>query len=192
MLDGASLLTAMFWGMRAAQTWTDVRGGNILDSGAPWYDCYETADGEFVAIGAIEPKFYRQLLERMGLEAESLPAQHDRTGWPRLRERFGQVFRSRTREEWCRVFEGSDACFAPVLTFDEAAAHPHAVARGAHQQVDDVMQPAPAPRFSRTAAAITRAPPQRGHGGREALADWGFSAAETDALEALGAGFASR
>src|SRR5881394_1507565 len=131
MIDGASLLTTMFWGMQAAAQWSDSRGANFLDSGAPWYDTYETKDAKFVAIGAIEPKFYAELLERLGLGNEALPDQNDRAQWPLLRERFADVFRSRTRDEWCRAFDGSDACFAPVLTFREAAVHPHAVARGA-------------------------------------------------------------
>jgi alpha-methylacyl-CoA racemase len=189
MLEGASLLTTMFWGMQAARHWSDARGENVLDSGAPWYDTYETSDGKFVAIGAIETKFYGELLERLGLAGEALPPQHDRAGWPALRRRFTEAFRTKTRDAWCRVFEGSDACFAPVLTFAEAARHPHALARDAHVEVGGVTQPAPAPRFSRTPGAVRGAPPERGAGGRDALADWGFSAAEMDVLAAQGLGF---
>jgi alpha-methylacyl-CoA racemase len=189
MVEGASLLTTMFWGMQAARHWSDARGENILDSGAPWYDTYATSDGRHVAIGSIEPKFYAELLVRLGLAGEALPAQHDRAGWPRLRERFAAVFRTRTRDEWCRAFEGSDACFAPVLTFAEAARHPHAVARNAHVTVGNVMQPAPAPRFSRTPGAVRGAPPERGACGRDALVDWGYSGGEIDELAALGLGF---
>ena len=189
MVEGASLLTTMFWGMQAARRWTDVRGENILDSGAPWYDAYETRDGRHVAIGAIEPKFYAELLARLGLAGEALPAQHDRAGWPRLRERFAAVFRTRTRDQWCQAFAGSDACFAPVLTFAEATQHPHAVARSAHVTVGNVTQPAPAPRFSRTPGAVRGAPPERGACGRDALVDWGFTGAEIDDLAALGLGF---
>lgn len=191
MLEGASLLTTMFWGMQAARQWSDARGENVLDSGAPWYDSYETSDGRFVAIGAIETKFYAELLERLGLAGEALPAQHDRAGWPALRRHFAQAFLAKTRDEWCRVFEGSDACFAPVLTFAEAARHPHALARNAHVEVGGVRQPAPAPRFSRTPGAVRGAPPERGAGGRDALADWGFRAEEIDALAAQGLGFVS-
>ena len=190
MVDGASLLATMFAGMIAARQWGDVRGENVLDSGAPWYDAYETKDHRWVAIGSIEPKFYAELLDRLGLAGESLPKQHDRTGWPVLRERFAQAFRSRTRDEWCRVFEGSDACFAPVLTFTEARGHAHVAARGGYVEVGGVPQPAPAPRFGRTPGEVRRAPPERGALGREALADWGFSAKEVERLASLGLGFA--
>ncbi|HSS70091.1 MAG TPA: CaiB/BaiF CoA-transferase family protein [Casimicrobiaceae bacterium] len=191
MIDGASLLTTMFWGMQAAGQWSDERGANVLDSGAPWYDSYETKDGEFVAIGAIEPKFYAQLIERLGLANEALPEQDDRAGWPALRKRFAAAFRARTRDEWCRIFEGSDACLAPVLTFREAAEHPHAVVRDAYLTIGNVTQPAPAPRFSRTPGEVKRAPPERGAGGRQALGDWGFSPKEVERLVSLGLGFTS-
>jgi alpha-methylacyl-CoA racemase len=190
MIDGASLLTTMMWGMQAAGHWSDERGSNVLDSGAPWYDTYETQDGKFVAIGAIEPKFYAELLERLGIADEALPDQQDRAGWSALRKRFAAAFLTRTRDEWCRIFDDSDACFAPVLTFREAAAHPHAIARNAHVAIGSVTQPAPAPRFSRTPGAVRNAPPERGAGGREALRDWGFSAEEVERLSLLGIGFA--
>ncbi len=189
MVEGASLLTTMFWGMQAAGRWSDVRGDNVLDSGAPWYDTYITSDGRYVAVGAIEPKFYAELLRHLGLAGESLPAQHDRAGWPTLRARFAAVLATKTRDEWCRVFEGTDACVSPVLTFSEAALDPHAVARHAHVDVGTVAQPAPAPRFSRTPGAVRGAPPARGEGGRQALADWGFSGSEIDHLSGLGLGF---
>jgi alpha-methylacyl-CoA racemase len=191
MVDGASLLAAMFAGLLAAKSWSEARGENVLDSGAPWYDAYETKDGRYVAIGAIEPKFYAELIERLGLAGEALPAQHDRAGWPELRARFAQAFRSRTRDEWCRVFDGSDACFAPVLAFSEARQHPHAAARGGYVEVGGVEQPAPAPRFGRTPGAVRRPPPERGALGGEALADWGFSAKEVERLASLGVGFLS-
>ena len=162
MVEGASLLTTMFWGLQAAQQWSDARGENMLDSGAPWYDTYETSDRQHVAIGAIEPKFYAELLDRLGLSHEELPEQRDRARWPALRARFAAAFTTKTRDEWCNVFDGSDACFAPVLTFTEAARHPHSVARHGHVAVGNVMQPAPAPRFSRTPAQVPRAPPERG------------------------------
>jgi alpha-methylacyl-CoA racemase len=191
MVEGASVLAAMFAGMLHEGNWRETRGDNALDSGAPWYDTYETSDGKFVAIGAIEAKFYAELVERLGLAGEQLPAQHDRAGWPGLRRRFAAAFRSRTRDEWTRVFEGSDACFAPVLSFAEARAHPHNVARGSHVAVGGVAQPAPAPRFSATPGAVRRPPPERGALGREALADWGFNRAEIDRLASLGLGFAT-
>ena len=190
MVDGASLLATMFSGMLASGQWSEERGANMLDSGAPWYDSYRTKDGRYVAIGAIEPKFYRELLERLGLDAAALPAQHDRAGWPRLREQFSARFGARTRDEWCAVFDGSDACFAPVLTFSEAREHPHARARDAFARVGSIDQPAPAPRFSRTPGSTRRPPPERGALGREALADWGFDAAAVEALVALGVGLA--
>jgi alpha-methylacyl-CoA racemase len=189
MVEGSSLLAAMYAGMLHEGTWTEQRGANALDSGAPWYDVYETADGRLVAIGAIEAKFYAALLERLGLADEQLAAQHDRNGWPALRRRFAEVFRSRTRDEWARVFEGSDACFAPVLTFAEARSHAHTLARAGYVEVGGVAQPAPAPRFSRTASAVPSPPPERGALGRQALADWGFADAEIDRLAALGVGF---
>ena len=189
MVDGASLLTAMFWGMRRAGQWDDARGTNILDSGAPWYDVYETRDGKFVAVGAIEPKFYAELLQRLGLAAEALPGQYDRARWPILRERFAAVFGTRSRDAWCEIFDGSDACFAPVLDFAESAAHPHATSRDAHVTIGDVVQPAPAPRFSRTRGGIRGVPPERGAQGRSALRDWGFTLEEIERLASLGVGF---
>jgi alpha-methylacyl-CoA racemase len=189
MVDGASLLTTMFAGLRAAGQWHDERGVNLLDSGAPWYDSYATRDGQHVAIGAIEARFYATLIERLGLAAEDLPAQHDRARWPELRERFAAVFRGKTRAEWCAVFDGADACFAPVLSFAEAGVHPHNVARGRSVRVDGIDQPAPAPLFARTPAAVRHGPPERGAMGGDALRDWGFSAPEIEQLAALGLGF---
>ena len=184
MVDGAALLAAMFHGFLKADRWSEERGVNILDTGAPWYDVYETKDGEYVAIGAIEPKFFSELTSRLGLG--ELPAQNDRSRWPEMRRRFAEAFRARTREEWCRLFEGSDACFAPVLSWTEARGHPHNAFRKTFMQVGGVEQPAPAPRFARTPGAVRRPPPERGAGGDGALADWGFDAAEADQLESLG------
>ncbi|MGA0795266.1 MAG: CaiB/BaiF CoA transferase family protein [Quisquiliibacterium sp.] len=189
MVDGASTLAAMFFGMMAANRWSETRGDNVLDTGAPWYDTYETRDGKYVAIGSIEAKFYAELLERLGLAGEPLPAQHDRAGWPVLRARFAEVFKSRTRDEWVQVFDGSDACFAPVLTFSEARTDAHNVARGTHVQVGKIQQPGPAPRFSRTPGQIQGEPPERGQFGREALSDWGFSPAQIENLAKRGLGF---
>jgi alpha-methylacyl-CoA racemase len=190
MFEGASLLSTMFHGMAAAGRWEDTRGVNMLDSGAPWYDTYETSDGQFIAIGAIEPKFYQELLERLGLASAQLPAQNDRAGWPALRKRFAEIFRTRTRDEWVRVFADSDACFAPVLTFTEAQSHPHQVARCSHVEVGGIEQPAPAPRFSRTPGRVRHPAPERGVLGGEALSDWGFAPAEIEHLRTLGLGFA--
>jgi alpha-methylacyl-CoA racemase len=187
MVDGAALLAAMFSGFLAAGSWTEERGANILDSGAPWYEVYETADHKYVAIGAIEEKFFAELCERLKLR--DLPPQHDRARWPEMRQRFAETFRARTREEWCRLFEGSDACFAPVLSWSEARTHPHSAARAAYAELGNVPQPAPAPRFSRTRPELGRTPPGRGEGGRQALGEWGFSTDEIGALRALGLGF---
>jgi alpha-methylacyl-CoA racemase len=188
MVEGASLLAAMFSGFLAAQSWSEERGVNILDTGAPWYDVYETKDGKYVSIGAIEAKFYEDLLSRLGLARADLPGQHERARWPELREIFRNAFKSKTREDWNRVFDGSDACFAPVLTFSESRAHPHNRARKAFVEAGRVQQPAPAPRFSRTPGAVRRAPPERGEGGLAALADWGFSTSEVERLRSRGLG----
>ena len=188
MLDSANLMTSMFAGLQANGQWKGERGANLLDGGAPWYDSYATADGQYVAIGAIESKFYAVLLERLGLDAATLPAQHDRARWPELRERLAQAFRSRTRDDWCHAFDGADACFAPVLSFAESRVHAHNLARGRTLTIDGVEQPAPAPLFERTPGAVRHSPPARGAMGLAALTDWGFGQSEIDALVALGLG----
>jgi alpha-methylacyl-CoA racemase len=190
MVDGASLLAAMFSGFLAAKNWSEERGVNVLDTGAPWYDVYETRDGKYVSIGAIEAKFYADLLQRLGLK--DLPAQHDRQRWPELRAAFRHVFKQKTREEWCAVFEGSDACFAPVLSFSEARRHPHALARNAFIDAQGIQQPAPAPRLSRTPGGTHRPPPERGAGGGAALSDWGFDKDAQDRLRSLGLGYGEK
>src|SRR5215813_3590238 len=146
MVDGSALLTSFLYGMRAAGGWQDQRGSNLLDGGAPFYDTYATADGSYVAVGALEPQFYAALLQGLGLTEAGLPDQHDRTGWPLLRKRFADVFASRTRADWEQVFAGTDACVSPVLNLAEAPAHPHALARNAFVAVGGLTQPAPAPR----------------------------------------------
>ena len=190
MCEGASLLSTMFHGMLASKRWTEERGANFLDSGAPWYGAYETKDGKHVSIGSIEGRFYADLLERLGMAGEDLPKQHDRAGWPKLRARYAAAFLSKTRDEWCAAFEGSDACFAPVLNWSEAYLHPHNVARKSFVEVGGVKQPAPAPRFSRTPGGIRRKPPERGEGGAAALAEWGFDAAAIARMKKLGLGWA--
>jgi alpha-methylacyl-CoA racemase len=189
MVEGASLLAAMFAGLLATRQWKEERGANILDSGSPWYDVYETKDGKYVSIGSIEPKFYADLLKRLGLATESLPKQNDVARWPELRTRFTAVFKTKTRDEWCTAFEGSDACFAPVLTMTEAKRHPHNVARESFVTVAGIEQAAPAPRFSRTPAEVRGAPPERGEGGKGALSEWGFAASDIERLRSLGLGF---
>jgi alpha-methylacyl-CoA racemase len=187
MIDGAALLASMFSGFLASGNWSEERGENTLDSGAPWYDVYGTKDGKYVAIGAIEARFFEELVDR--LQLESPPGQYDRARWPEMRALFANTFRQKTREEWCQVFEGSDACFAPVLSWSEARSHSHAVSRKSYVEVKGVPQPAPAPRFARTPGAVRRAPPERGAGGREALADWGFDAAGIEGLRGQGLGW---
>lgn len=187
MVDcAASLMTSVF-SQLAADTWIDARGSNALDGGAPWYSAYEAADGGYVSIGAIEPKFYGELLRLLGLKDEPLPSQHDRAGWPRLRERFARVFKTKTRAEWCNILEGSDACFAPILSLHEAVRHPHNRARETFVEVDGVTQPGPAPRFSRTKPSIRSGPALRGEHTDQVLMAWGFSRDELDLLRAVDA-----
>jgi alpha-methylacyl-CoA racemase len=178
MVDGAATLMTVFHAAQQSGWWSEERGTNMLDSGAHFYDVYETADGKFVSIGSIEPQFYAQLLERTGLDAAGLPPQLDRSRWPELKERMRAVFKTRTRAEWCERMEGSDVCFAPVLSISEARRHPHNVARGSFVSVGGFEQPRPSPRFSRTDSAIQRGPARVGEHTDEALADWGFSASE--------------
>jgi alpha-methylacyl-CoA racemase len=187
MTDGAASLMTMFYGMKAAGLWQDRRGGNLLDGAAPFYDVYETADGRHVAIGSIEPKFYAELLERSGLADAELPHQMDFSRWPETKQRIADAIKTRTRDDWCAEMEGSDVCFAPVLSLDEAPAHPHNAARQTFVAVDGVVQPAPAPRFSRTETAIQAPPAAPGQNTDEALSDWGFSAADIAALKDTGA-----
>jgi len=174
-------------GLARADEWSDARGANMLDSGAHFYETYECSDGEFVAVGAIEPQFYAELMKLVGLEGEALPAQMAREHWPAMRERLAAIFRTKTRSEWCEIMEGGDACFAPVLRMDEARAHPHNLARETFVEVAGVSQPAPAPRFSDTPGQIRRPPPHPGQHTDEALADWGLAAADIAALRQAGA-----
>lgn len=153
MTDGAALLSSLFYGLKGAGNWSSHRGDNLLDGAAHFYDTYACADGRFISVGALEPKFFAQLCELCGLEREFAAGQMDRSRWPLMKLRLADVFRTRTRDEWCAVLEGTDACFAPVLDFDEAPYHPHNQARGTFVSVQGVLQPAPAPRFSRTPAA---------------------------------------
>lgn len=156
MVDGSALLTSMVHEDRSHGSWSDERGTNYLDTGAPWYDVYECSDGRYVAVGCIEPRFYAAFLEGTGLDGEELPDQWDRSGWPRLRERFRAVLRTRTRDEWGEVFDGVDACVTPVLSLEEAPEHPHVRARGSLVREGDRVVPGPAPRFDRTPGGVTR------------------------------------
>ena len=168
---------------RAMGAWGE-RGTNLLDTGTWFYDAYECADGEYVSIGSLEPQFFAELVERLDLGDID---QNDRSRWPELRDRVAEVFRSRTRAQWCELLEDTDVCFAPVLSLEEASSHPHNVARGTFVEVDGIVQPAPAPRFSRTPGAIQRPPAATGQHTTEVLADWGLSAERIAALEEAGA-----
>jgi len=187
MVDGSAALMAMAWGLRAMGVFDEKLGENVLDTGAPFYDTYETSDGKFVSVGALEPQFYAELVEKLGLSDEDLPAQMDRSGWPKLRDRLTEVFKSKTRDEWREILEHTDACFAPVLTMSEATEHPHIRARGTVVELEGVQQPAPAPRFSRTSGSISRRAAQPGQHTDEALADWGFGTDELAKLRDAGA-----
>jgi alpha-methylacyl-CoA racemase len=186
MVDGSATLMALMFGMYAQGAWKDERGVNVLDTGAPWYDTYATRDGKWLAVGAIETRFYEAFIERLGLSLGDLPKQHDRTGWPELRRRFGETIAGKTRDEWVAIFSGSDACVAPVLTLGEVASHPHNAARGTFVTRDGVLQPAPAPRFSRTVPEMGASPRPAGADTDAVLADVGFSEAEAAALKGAG------
>jgi alpha-methylacyl-CoA racemase len=187
MVEGSAYLLTPIFGMYAAGNWTDTRGENILDTGAHFYGVYETKDGKHVSIGSIEAKFYAELLQKTGLEGEDLPAQFDKANWPAMNERLAAVFKQRTQAEWCDVMEGSDVCFAPVLSMGEAPGHPQNVARESFVDVAGVVQPAPAPKFSRTRPQVKGAPPSLGEHTVSGLADWGFSEAEISSLQEEGA-----
>jgi alpha-methylacyl-CoA racemase len=175
MVDGSALLTAIFHGLRASGTWQDERGTNLIDGGAPFYDTYQTADGGYLAVGALEPAFYRELVAGLAI-GDDLPDRNDRANWPALRERLTAVIAQRTTAEWTSVFEGTDACVAPVLSLGEAADHPHNKARGTFTEVAGLIQPAPAPRFSRTPADPPQPPPAAGADADEVLASLGYDA----------------
>ncbi|WP_033288541.1 CaiB/BaiF CoA transferase family protein [Amycolatopsis jejuensis] len=171
MIDGSALLMQSIWAWRGIGYWSDTRGANLLDGAAPFYRCYPCADGRYVAVGAIEPQFYANLLKGLGLFGEDLPDQHDRTFWPVLTARFAGIFATRARDDWARVFENLDACVTPVLSFEEAAVHPHARDRASFVELDGVVQPAPAPRFSRSGTEKPR-PPRAPVPIAETLARW--------------------
>ena len=187
MSEGAASLMSIFYGRIAAGLWHDKRGVNILDGGAPWYNVYETADGKYVAIGAIEGRFYANLMAQLGLDRPSLPDQYDRTRWEELRASLVRVLKQKTRDEWCEALAGHDVCIAPILSMAEAPSHPHNRARGAFFESHGVVQPGPAPRFSRTPGEVERGAPRRGEGGAAALADWGFDAEQIAQFRASGA-----
>ena len=182
MTDGTASLMSLFYGLKAMGLWHGGRGENLLDGGAHFYGTYETADGKWIALGPIEPQFYKELLEKTGIADPAFGAQMDRSAWPALKEKLAAVIKAKTRDEWDAVFAGSDACYAPVLSMEEAPKHPHNVARGTFVEIDGVMQPAPAPRFSRTPAEV-QCPPAAADN-IAALTAWGFSEGEVAALKA--------
>jgi alpha-methylacyl-CoA racemase len=186
MVDGSAGLMAMFYGFLAGGRWVDERGVNALDGGAHYYNTYETADGKWISVGSIEPKFYALLLEHTGIDDPEFQEQMNHEKWPEFKERIAAVFKTKTRDEWCAIMEGTDVCFAPVLSLDEVTNHPHNVAREAFVEVEGVPQPAPAPRFSRTRSEVQSPPPGPGEHTESALLDWGFSREEIESLETAG------
>ncbi len=186
MVDGAASLMTPIFGLKAAGRWADKRGVNILDGGAPWYDTYETSDGKFISIGSIEKKFYAELIDKLGLGQANLPAQFDMARWPELQGHFAAAFKGKTRDEWCAIMEGSDICFAPVLSMEEAPGHAHMKARGTFVEIEGITQPGPAPRFSRTPGGIRNRAPKRGENSDSALKDWGFGEEQVATLRDAG------
>ena len=186
MIDGAASLMTAAYALRSAGVFNAIRGDNLLDSGAHFYDVYETSDHHHIALAPIEPKFYAELLRRLEIDPDSLPHSHARQDWPALKKQLAALIKTRTREAWSALLEGSDACFAPVLSVEEAPHHPHNQARHTFVQRDGHWQPNAAPRFSRTPSAVRSAPAAAGAHTREALADWGCGADEIDALTVSG------
>ena len=185
MTDGAASLMTMFYGMAASGLWQDKRASNLLDGGAHFYDTYETKDGKYVALGSIEPQFYNELMEKTGIADPAFAAQMDRGAWPVLKDKLAAVIKTKTRDEWDAIMLGSDVCYAPVLSLAEAPRHPHNAARGTFVEIDGVVQPAPAPRFSRTEPQV-QGPPQPADSAA-ALQAWGLSGDDVARLSAAGA-----
>ncbi|WP_454624680.1 CaiB/BaiF CoA transferase family protein [Bradyrhizobium cenepequi] len=191
MIDGATSLMTLFYGRYAAGLWKSGRASNELDGGAPWYDTYRTKDKRYVAIGAIEPKFFQELLARLGIEAADWPYPDDPACWADLRRCLETAFAQRTRDEWDALLQGSDACYAPILDLAEAPLHPHNLARQAFVDVGGINQPNIAPRFSLTPGEIKRPAPQPGQGGNQALKSWGFTDSDIGEMRRLGIGWSS-
>lgn len=188
MVDGASLLMTFFHGLKAIGLQTDERGTNLLDGGAPFYDVYETSDNKYISVGPIEAHFYQELITRLGhADDELLMQQLNVPQFDEMRAKLAETFRTKTRDEWCEILEGTDVCFAPVLSMTEAPEHPHAKARSAFVEIDGIKQPAPAPRFSRTPGSVRNPPPHPGEHSRELLRAWGMDDKSIDALIASGA-----
>ena len=187
MTDGSAALMAIIHGFHAQGAWEDRRAANMLDGGAHFYGVYQCKDGKHLAVGSIEPQFYAILRDKLGLAGAGFDDQHDRAKWPALKEKVAAAIRTRTRDEWAAVFADTDACVAPVLSLEEAPSHPHNAARGTYVEVDGVVQPAPAPRFSATPAAVPKAAPGHGESDLAALRDWGLAAETVESLKAAGA-----
>jgi alpha-methylacyl-CoA racemase len=187
MFEGAALLATSVYAQRATGWWRDERGANLLDTGAHFYEVYETRDGRYVAVGAIESQFYAELLKGMGLDPATLPPQMDRANWPRMKQVFADVFRSRTRDEWTATFQNTDACVTPVLSPEEARQHEHCRERNSFHRTASVVHPAPAPRFDRSVPVAASEPPVPGQHSEQVLKDFGFGADEIRALRAAGA-----
>lgn len=193
MVDGTAVLMSMFWTMKTVGLFDENhRGTNMLDTGAPYYDVYRCSDGQYISLGSIEPQFYAELLRLTGLENDAdFAHQNDRSRWAHLKERLAGLFATKTRGEWCALMEGTDVCFAPVLTMSEATRHPHNVERHTFIEHAGATQPAPAPRFSRTAPQVTLPPAHPGQHSTDILRDWGFDAERIEALVASRAVVAS-
>jgi len=187
MVDGAAILMSMFYSMQGAGLLKNERGSNVLDGGAHFYGTYETSDGEWISVGSIEPQFYALLLEKTGLDPDAFSAQMDQGRWPEYKDKIAQVFRSKTRDEWREIMEGTDVCFAPVLSTAEVADHPHNIARRTFLELDDMVQPAPAPRFSRTEVGVSHGSRIAGEDTSSVLSEMGYSDSEIDSLVASGA-----
>jgi len=187
MVDGAASLMTMIFAFRAFGWWKEERGANILDTGAPFYEVYETADGRYFAVGALEAKFYAELIKGMGLADAGLPDQMDRERWPEMKKRFAEVFASKTQQEWSEIFEGTDACAVAVLPPFQAHLHPHNQARGTFVEVEGIVQPGPAPRFSRTPSEVSRPPSPPGADTQAGLLSWGVDEERIGTLRSSGA-----
>ena len=185
--DGSASLMSMFHSMDKLGAWTPERGSNMLDGQAPYYDVYETSDARFVSIGSIEPQFYALLVEKAQLDPEEFANPYDKTQWPQMKISLIEIFKTKSQAQWCEVMEGTDVCFAPVLNYREAPAHPHNVARKTYIEIDGLTQPAPAPRFSRSDCATPESPSAEGADTHEVLAQWGFSAQDITTLGEEGA-----
>ncbi len=182
MVDGVSVIMATFHGLRAAGFWSDQRGENLIDSGAHFYDTYETSDGKYVSVGSMEPQFYALLLEKMEITDPEFDDQLNQDNWPVLKEKIAAIFKTKTRDEWCELMEGTDVCFAPVLSLPEAYTHPHNIERNAFVEIEGIKHPAPAPRFSRTVPEIQGPPAIPGAHTEAIMEDWGFTPQEIQEL----------